>query len=332
MASPILTVCIPAYNQPALLHDTLTSLLDQGLHRDDYVVAISDDASTVPIADVAAAFRDRLHIVYDRNPQNIGHIKNWERSSQLTTTRYLSFLSHDDIVAPGHLRRALDVIESRPDVVLVPSLMLVQPYPGAPEAYVHGTFLTPEKASFTQPYEWDRTEWMALSLTGTPLSIIGGIFDAATFRKCDAWRGFPLWHDRLMLAEMGIHGNVVSLPWIGGYYRVGSFQLSGQLWTNDRREFREVSNVVLELSRHANLPVVDYWIDRICAASPEQRTTYLRMLSTSLTAPQFASIRGTCEQRLSTRLPLTRLERLRVPPALANLVRELDRVIASKLR
>jgi glycosyltransferase involved in cell wall biosynthesis len=332
VAGPLLSVCIPAYNQPDLLRETLTSLCDQGLAREDYVVAVSDDASPLSLAEVVDEFRDRLQIVYDRSPQNIGHLKNWERASRLAETPYLSFLSHDDIVSPGHLRRALDALTARPGAVLAASLVLIQRHPGAIDSYLHSSFLTAAKASFTAPYLWDRTEWMALALTGTPLSIVGAVFQADAFRQCARWQEFPLWHDRLMLAEMGLHGAVISLPWIAGHYRVGDFQLSGKLWDNDRKEFKAATQTILEWSERAQIPVIDFWIDYICGAPPERRTPYLRMLQMALLAPQFAALRRACEARLQIRLPLTRLERLRVPDAVANLVREFDRALAAKRR
>jgi glycosyltransferase involved in cell wall biosynthesis len=327
-----LAVCIPAYNQPELLRQTLTSLCDQGLSRDEYVVAISDDASPISLADVAAEFDDRLQVVYDRSPENIGHLQNWDRASRLVEAPYLSFLSHDDVVSPGHLRRAMDAMTARPGAVLAASLVLVQRHPGALDTYLHGTFLNAAKASFIEPYLWDRTEWMALALTGTPLSIVGAIFQAAAFRQCTRWREFPLWHDRLMLGEMGLHGAVISLPWIAGHYRVGASQLSGKLWDNDRTEFKAATQAVLELSEGARIPVIDFWIQYICDTTPERRTPYLRILHTALSTKQFTDLRRACETRLQARLPLTRLERLRVPDVVASFVRELDRALAGKAR
>ena len=93
--------------------------------------------------------------------------------------------------------------------VLAASLVLCQRHPGAIDTYlprdlaarrqrlVHGTV-----------FGGIATEWMALAVTGTPLSIVGAIFKSAAFRKCRHWHDFPLWHDRLMLAEMGLHGDV----------------------------------------------------------------------------------------------------------------------------
>lgn len=328
MSPPRLTVAIPAYNQPAFLREALTSLCDQGLHREDYVVAISDDSSPTPLGEVVDEFRNRLQLVYDRTSSNVGHLKNWDRASRLTDTPYLSFLAHDDIVFPGHFGRVLSVLESRPDAVLAASLVLCQRHPGALDTYLHGLFLRGQKASFTKPYEWDPTEWMALALVGTPLSVIGSIFRTEPFRKCVEWHRFPVWHDRLMLGEMGMHGAIVSLPWIAGYYRVGEGQLSHALWNNDPNEFKTVTTVVLEMCRRKGFPVIEFWINQLCAADPDARIAYLLMLNRALPTADYDAIKTGAEQRLQTRLHLGgRLDRLGVPKPVAELIRALDRNI-----
>jgi glycosyltransferase involved in cell wall biosynthesis len=328
MSDPQIAVCIPAYNRPDFLGDALESLCDQGLPRDQYVVSVSDDASPTPLADVVSSFKDRLDVVYDRSATNIGHLANFERAASLVKTPYVSFLSHDDLVAPGQLARAMAAMSSRPGTVLAASLVLCQRFPGAVDTRLHGTFLRGAKASFVKPYEWDRTEWMALSLTTTPLSMVGSIFHAETFAQCRHWRRFPLWHDRLMLAEMGLHGGVVSLPWIGGYYRVGSFQLSGRLWTTDLKEALAVSDLLLEMCRERNIPVLDFWVDRLCEAEPDDRLAYLHMLSRALGPAQFEDIKGRAEARLNIRLHLGgRLDRLGVPRPLLKILRDFDRVV-----
>ena len=328
-----LTVCIPAYNQPALLRETLTSLCDQGLPRQDYLVAVSDDASPTPLADVIDEFKDRLQIIYDRSPENIGHLENFERASRLTDTPYLSFLSHDDVISPGHLGRALSLLQERPDTVLAASLVLCQRHPGALGTYLHGHMLRGKKASFTEPYDWDRTEWMSLALVGTPLSIVGSVFRADAFRACTEWHAFPLWHDRLMMGEMGLRGRIVSLPWIAGYYRVGEFQLSGSLWTNDRTEFKAVTDVVLQMCARDGIAVADFWVEQICDADPGARIEYLHMLNGALHEPAYEAIKQRAERQLGVRLHLGgRLDRLGVPRPVADWLRTIDRVVIRRQR
>jgi glycosyltransferase involved in cell wall biosynthesis len=332
MSDAQITVCIPAFNQPQLLHEALSSLCDQGLRREEYVVAVSDDASPTSLRDTVSAFEDRLQIVYQRAEHNIGHLANFERSTTLTATPYLSFLPHDDLVAPGQLGRALTAVKQRPGTVLVASLVLTQRFPGAPFTHLHGLFLRGgSKASYSEVYEWDTAEWMALGLVTTPLSIVGSLFHAETFRRCDNWKRFPLWHDRLMMAEMGFHGGVISLPWIGGYYRESANQLSGQLWANHSAEFLEVSALLTARCEAEGIPVLAFWVDQICQATPDERILYLQMIKRAATAAVFQQIKQESEARLQTRLHLGgRLDRLAVPAPVAEFVRGVDRFIRSR--
>ena len=221
MSTPRLAICIPAHNQPEFLREALTSLCDQGLAPHEFVVAIADDGSPTPLTDVVDAFRARLPIVYHRHDRNIGHLANWNAAWQLVDAPFISFLAHDDVVAPGHFARAMAVIEREPATVLVSSLVVCQSHPGALNSHPHGLLLRGfGRASFMEPYRWDRAEWQALALVTTPNSVIGSIFRTDAFRKCRTWTSYPIWHDRLMLGETGLHGDVVTL-WIAGHYRTG---------------------------------------------------------------------------------------------------------------
>jgi glycosyltransferase involved in cell wall biosynthesis len=328
--APRLSVCIPAYNQPHFLREALSSLCDQRLSRDELVVVVADDASPQPLAPIAESFGDRLQIHYHRGEKNIGHLANFARAFELSHTPLVSFLSHDDVVAPGQLGLAVELLDRRPDAVLVASLALCQRYPGAIDTRMHGMFIRGAQARYDAPYEWHRAEWLALSLISTPLSITGAVFRSDVFRQCRRWLSFPLWHDRLMLAEMGLHGTVTSLPWIGGYYRVQENQLSAQLSRGNAAEFRAVSEVILEVATEQKLAIVDFWIEHLVSAPEHERAIYLRLLDEALPPRQFASLRRACERRLGRRLPLTRLERLRVPRSIATLVRGLDRALAGR--
>ncbi|MBA3355845.1 MAG: glycosyltransferase family 2 protein [Pyrinomonadaceae bacterium] len=327
MNNPKVTVCIPAYNRPEFLREALESLCDQGLNRDEYVVAISNDASPVSLDEVVSCFEEKLRIVYRRNCTNIGHIANFDRSLSLAKTPYVSFLPDDDLVAPGQLGRALKILETHPQVVLVSSLIVTQRYPGGLESDIHGFFLKgTETTSYSRPYHWDKTEWLSLSLVNTPLSMIGSLLRRETFHSCQLWKSYPLWHDRLMLAEIALHGDVVSLPWIGGYNRLGEHQLNAQLAKTHSSEFRETTEAILEMCRRSNIPVIDFWIEHICTSTLLERVRFLRMLNRALPAPVYEEIKNKCERRLETKLNLGwRLDRLGLPRLIVELIRTCDR-------
>jgi glycosyltransferase involved in cell wall biosynthesis len=330
--TPALTVCVPAYNQPEFLRDALNSLCDQGLHRDQYLVAISDDASPTPLDGVVDSFRDRLQIVYCRHAANVGHLRNFEHTLSMSATPFVSFLPHDDLVTPGHLGRALRAIVNAPQCGLIASLILCQRFPGSLDTQPHGIFPQgAERSRFGEPYRWLAAEWMALGLITTPLSMVGSIFRREVFAKCRQWLSFPLWHDRLMLAEMGLHADVISLPWIGGHYRVSANQLSGQLWQNQREEFLSASLAILAACRAAGVGVEEFWIDRICTADRADRLTYLQLLSAALPSGDYDRIKSACEARLQVRLHTSRLDRLGLPRPVAAAVRSLNQFLGSRL-
>ena len=184
MSTPRLAICIPAYNQPEFLAESLTSLCEQDLDPRDFVVAISDDASPTPIEPVVDAFRSRLPIVFHRHEQNGGHLANWDAAWQLIDAPFISFLAHDDVVAPGHLARALAAIEAQPETVLVSSLIVCQSHPGAMNTHAHGFLLRGSSAtSFTKPYRWDRAEWMALALVTTRTRSLAQCFGPRRFKS-----------------------------------------------------------------------------------------------------------------------------------------------------
>lgn len=331
MSAPRLAVCIPAYDQPELLREALTSLCDQGLSPDDCVVAIADDASPTPLAPVVDEFRSRLNITYHRHERNAGHLANWDSAWQLVEAPFISFLAHDDVVAPGHLARALAAIEHDQDASLVASLVLCQSHPGALNTRLQGVLLRGATgASFTRPYRWDRTEWLALSLVATPNSIVGSVFRTAAFRRCREWLAYPIWHDRLMLAEMGLHGRVLTLPWIAGAYRTGDWQLSGRIWQPDMTEFKQATAAVRAWCTANAIDVTGFWIDQICTAAGSERLLYLQMLQGALEPLAFEDIRRQCEARLNTRLVLGRLERLGLPAPLVGLLRGVDRRLLNR--
>jgi len=117
--SPIhVDVVIPCYNYGWCLNSCVTSVLSQA---GVYVrVLIIDDASTDGSAQVALALAAadprvecRVHAV------NLGHIATYNEGLEWASGACIVFLDADDMLTPGSLQRACDLLEAHPEVGFV---------------------------------------------------------------------------------------------------------------------------------------------------------------------------------------------------------------------
>jgi len=115
---PTVSVVIPCYNYGHYLEDAVGSVLSQ--EHVDADVVIVDDASTDDSAEVAAALaesRDRVQLI--RHPKNRGHIATYNDGLAAVSGEYAVLLSADDLLTPGALGRAVQLMEAEPGVGLV---------------------------------------------------------------------------------------------------------------------------------------------------------------------------------------------------------------------
>jgi glycosyltransferase involved in cell wall biosynthesis len=113
---PLLTVAIPTYNCAHYLPDAVGSIMRQGL--DDFELLIVDNASEDNTEELVRSFGNK-HIRYIRNPSNLGSRENGNRCMFNARGRYIKFLCADDVFLDGVLEKQLEILESRPEIVLV---------------------------------------------------------------------------------------------------------------------------------------------------------------------------------------------------------------------
>jgi glycosyltransferase involved in cell wall biosynthesis len=113
--TPLVSICIPAYNGEATLAETLDSIVSQAF--DGLEVVICDDGSvdgTVALAERYA--RDYPFIRMYRNEKNLGMDRNFAQSALHGKGEFVWFSGQDDIFSPGAFRKFLEVRASHPDV------------------------------------------------------------------------------------------------------------------------------------------------------------------------------------------------------------------------
>lgn len=112
--NPIVSVCIPAYEQPLLLSRALESVFSQKC--EGFEVIVTDDSKSGDVEAVVSRWAKDIRLRYFRNPVRLGSPANWNHAMSLARGRYIKFLHHDDWFAHSAvLQTFVDVMLSQPD-------------------------------------------------------------------------------------------------------------------------------------------------------------------------------------------------------------------------
>jgi glycosyltransferase involved in cell wall biosynthesis len=146
------SVVIPCYNYGRFLDEAVSSVLDEQRGIDVRVLII-DDASTDDSADVAKKIAARdPRVEFTAHAVNKGHIATYnEGLLEWADSDYSAMLSADDLLTPGALRRATDLLNARPDVGFV--------Y-GYPLWFTHGAPLPQARTTVRGWSVWTGQWWL----------------------------------------------------------------------------------------------------------------------------------------------------------------------------
>jgi glycosyltransferase involved in cell wall biosynthesis len=111
-------IAVPCYNYGKYLRECVNSIVDQD--GCSVRILIIDDASSDGSVEVAQdlAVRDpRIELI--THADNQGHIATFNEGVAWAQQKYFLLLSADDVLAPGSLKRAADLLEANPNVAFV---------------------------------------------------------------------------------------------------------------------------------------------------------------------------------------------------------------------
>lgn len=117
-AGPLISVCIPSYNNANFIGPAIDSVLNQTL--DDFELVIVDDLSPDGTREKIRAYSDpRLRVI--ENDRNLGHEENWNKALRGARGRFVKILPGDDLLHPRCLEKQRDAFEdaSSGEVALV---------------------------------------------------------------------------------------------------------------------------------------------------------------------------------------------------------------------
>jgi glycosyltransferase involved in cell wall biosynthesis len=112
MRTPLVSVVIPTYNQPAFLRKALDSVFAQTFT--DYEIIVVNDGSTDDTGEHLKGYGERIRLITQEN-QGIGRARN--RGMDAASGRYIAFLDHDDLWHPAKLETQVAYMQNHADCV-----------------------------------------------------------------------------------------------------------------------------------------------------------------------------------------------------------------------
>src|SRR5690242_11101192 len=109
---PTVAIVTPSLNQARYLEHTMTSVLEQGYERLEYVVV--DGGSTDGSAEIIERYSDQLAAHWS-SPDK-GHADALNRGFERTSSEIMGWLNSDDLLLPGALNVVGQVFSRFPHV------------------------------------------------------------------------------------------------------------------------------------------------------------------------------------------------------------------------
>jgi glycosyltransferase involved in cell wall biosynthesis len=112
---PLVSIVTPSFNQAAFLEQTIQSILSQDYPNLEYWVI--DGGSTDGSVSIIRGYADRLSGWLSEPDQGQGDAIN--KGFRRSRGEVIAWLNSDDIYRPGAIRRAVEVLQTNPEVGLV---------------------------------------------------------------------------------------------------------------------------------------------------------------------------------------------------------------------
>jgi glycosyltransferase involved in cell wall biosynthesis len=225
-ATPRLSIGLVVYNGERYLAAAIDSLLDQTFR--DYELIISDNGSTdgtPDIVDAAAARDSRIRSL--RHPRNRGLAWNLNVVVRQATGEFFMWAGHDDLHDPEFVERCIAALEADPEVVYAYGDTFLIDDEGRVFGHEVNRFRLKERSA-------NRRFWEQLVVRGG--QNFYGIIRTSVLRSIAPHGSIP-WAERVMFAELALHGRFALVPDATFYWRRHPGQLTA-IW-GSRRAFTD---------------------------------------------------------------------------------------------
>jgi len=110
--APLVSICVPTYNDAPFLLQSLESILRQTYSHLE--ILVGDDGSTDDTPEIVQSLQDpRIH--YHRNGTNLGQFVNVNRIIQRARGAYIAIYHSDDVYEPQIVEKEVGFLEAHPE-------------------------------------------------------------------------------------------------------------------------------------------------------------------------------------------------------------------------
>lgn len=112
-----ISICIPTFNRAKYLANCLHSIrLNNNISKVDFEVCVSDNCSEDNTEDIVIAAQKDIPIVYCRNSNNIGRVKNYLNVVEMAKGDFVWMIGDDDLLLPNALHELNKLISTHENV------------------------------------------------------------------------------------------------------------------------------------------------------------------------------------------------------------------------
>lgn len=115
---PLVSICIPAYNNAGYIKDTIESILKQTYQNIELIIV--DDNSKDNTLEVIQSMKDPRVKVF-HNEENLGMVGNWNKCLSLANGEFVKLICADDMLDQNAIELEAEALENNPSANLVES-------------------------------------------------------------------------------------------------------------------------------------------------------------------------------------------------------------------
>jgi glycosyltransferase involved in cell wall biosynthesis len=220
-------VVVPCYNYARFLEACVGSVLSQAIK--DVRVLIIDDASSDESLSVARKLAQAdPRVTVSGHKKNRGHIDTYNEGIAWASAEYFLLLSADDLLAPGALERAVEVMDANPDIVLTYGKVIQW----------HDHLPIPDIKP-VQTYTWERHDLLKqLCVTTVNISTCTAIARTKAQKAIGGYKAsLPHSGDMEMWLRFAVNGSVARINAIQGLYRKHFAAMSNAYYSDRMHDF-----------------------------------------------------------------------------------------------